>query len=217
MISNATGEGATYLTEEEELTYEWYREIIFCDRRTGRIFKPYLQPFALVAAVIVSHHPHRPPGTRYDVHVFGLRDADRERSYIPADVFFERLKEEAAYPEKELPPVTPRYSWPGEALTLDEIRERITVWRVDPKLRQRIDAHNQPWRRGRTDCRTAHDEEVLKMIEDTERTSPDLLTEVRALRDEVRGVRTAMRDLRECMQGDITDQRKRHNPGVVVP
>ncbi len=35
------------------------------------------------------------------------------------------------------------------------------------------------------------------MIEDTERTSPDLLTEVRALRDEVRGVRTAMRDLRE--------------------
>ncbi|WP_461369408.1 hypothetical protein, partial [Candidatus Darwinibacter acetoxidans] len=47
---------------------------------------------------------------------------------------------------------------------------------------------------GRTDCRTAHDEEVLKMIEDTERTSPDLLTEVRALRDEVRGVRTAMRD-----------------------
>ncbi len=55
------------------------------------------------------------------------------------------------------------------------------------------------------------------MIEDTERTSPDLLTEVRALRDEVRGVRIAMRDLRECMQGDITDQRKRHNPGVVVP
>ena len=98
--------------------------------------------------MIVSHHPHRPPGTRYDVHVFGLRDADRERSYIPADVFFERLKEEAAYPEKELPPVTPRYSWPGEALTLDEIRKRITVWRVDPKLRQRIDAHNQPWRRG---------------------------------------------------------------------
>lgn len=34
----------------------------------------------------------------------------------------------------------------------------------------------------------------MKMIEDTERTSPDLLTEVRALRDEVRGVRTAMRD-----------------------
>jgi len=148
MISNATGEGATYLTEEEELTYEWYREIIFHDRRTGQVFKPYLQPFALVAAVIVSHHPHRPPGTRYDVHVFGLRDADRERSYIPADVFFERLKEEAAYPEKELPPVTPRYSWPGEALTFDEIRERITVWRVDPKLRQRIDVHNQPWRRG---------------------------------------------------------------------
>ncbi len=55
------------------------------------------------------------------------------------------------------------------------------------------------------------------MIEDTERTSPDLLTEVRALRDEVRGVRTAMCDLREYMQGDITDQRKRHNPGVVVP
>lgn len=62
MISNATGEGATYLTEEEELTYEWYREIIFCDRRTGQVFKPYLQPFTLVAAVIVSHHPHRPPG-----------------------------------------------------------------------------------------------------------------------------------------------------------
>lgn len=57
----------------------------------------------------------------------------------------------------------------------------------------------------------------MKMIEDTERTSPDLLTEVRALRDEVRGVRIAMCDLRECMQGDITDQRKRHNPGVVVP
>ena len=80
MISNATGEGSTYLTEEEELTYEWYRELIFHDRRTGRIFKPYLQPFTLVAAVIVSHHPHRPPGTRYDVHVFGLRDADRDRS-----------------------------------------------------------------------------------------------------------------------------------------
>lgn len=58
------------------------------------------------------------------------------------------MKEEAAHPEKDLPPVTPRYSWPGEALTFDEIRERITVWRVDPKLRQRIDAHNQLWRRG---------------------------------------------------------------------
>jgi len=146
MISDATGEGAIYLTGEEELTYEWYRELIFCDRRTGQVFKPYLQPFALVAAVIVSHHPHRPPGTRYDVHVFGLRDSDRERSYIPAGVFFERLKDEAAYPEKELPPVTPRHSWPGEALTLDEIGKRINIWRIDPTLRQRIDAHNQPWR-----------------------------------------------------------------------
>ena len=28
MISSSAGPGAVYLTDEEELTYEWYREII---------------------------------------------------------------------------------------------------------------------------------------------------------------------------------------------
>ncbi len=33
MISTATGPGSLYLTGEEELTYEWYREAVYSRRR----------------------------------------------------------------------------------------------------------------------------------------------------------------------------------------
>ena len=150
MISTATGPGSLYLTGEEELTYEWYREVVYSRRRDGRIFKGDLHPFALVAAVLVAHRPDRPPGERDDIHLFGLRSGtDQERSYIPAPLYFDRLcQEAAALPGEELPPVTPRYSWPGEAATLDEIRHRFTAWTGKPALRKMIDAHNRPWREG---------------------------------------------------------------------
>ena len=148
MISSSAGPGAVYLTDEEELTYEWYREIIYSGRRTGRVFRRDLSPFSLVAAVLIVHHPRNPPGSRYDVHIFGLRPGDRERSYIPAPVYIDHLmREEAAPLGAEIPPVTPRHSWPGEAATLDEIRDRFTAWIVNPALRRVIGAHNLPWRR----------------------------------------------------------------------
>jgi hypothetical protein len=147
MISAATGRGAVYLTEEEELTYEWYREIVYSGRRTGRVLKRDLQPFALVAAVLISYDRLRTPGTRYTVHVFGLRPLDRDRSYIPVRVYVEhQMREAAARLGEEIPPVTPRHSWPGEAATLDEIRDRFPSWFVDPALRRKVDAHNQAWR-----------------------------------------------------------------------
>ncbi len=143
MISTATGPGAVFLAEEEELTYEWYREIVYSRRRSGRIFKRDLDPLRLVAAVIVAHYPDLPQGEQYDIHVFGLQsETDRKRSYIPTEVYFERLDREG----ENLPPVTPRHLWPGGAMTLDEIRERITAWIVKPALREMVDAHNQPGR-----------------------------------------------------------------------
>jgi len=149
VISSSAGPGAVYLTDEEELTYEWYREIIYSGRRTGRVFRRDLSPLSLVAAVLIVHHPRNPPGSRYDVHIFGLRPGDRERSYIPAPVYIDHLmREEAAPLGAEIPPVTPRYSWPGEAATLDEIRHRFTAWTGKPALRKMIDAHNRPWREG---------------------------------------------------------------------
>lgn len=149
MISTAAGPGAVYLTEEEELAYEWYREIVYSGRRTGRVFKRDLRPFALAAAVIITHNPHNQPGARYDIHLFGLRSGDRERSYIPADTFFERLTRGAADScSGEIPPITPRYSWPCEALTLDEIRQRFTSWIADPALRRTFDGHNHAVRTG---------------------------------------------------------------------
>ena len=148
MISTATGPGAVFLTEEEELTYEWYREIVYSRRRNGRIFKGDLRPFVLVAAVLVAHDPDLPKGERYAIRVFGLRaEFDRRHSYIPTEAYFKRLlQEEAVLPGEKLPPITPRHLWPGETVTLDEIRERFTGRIVKPALQRMVDAHNQPWR-----------------------------------------------------------------------
>jgi hypothetical protein len=44
MISTATGPGSLYLTGEEELTYEWYREAVYSRRRDSGTMHEGQQP-----------------------------------------------------------------------------------------------------------------------------------------------------------------------------
>jgi hypothetical protein len=96
------GPGQVFLTAEQAGQFSWFREAVLQYRATSYVPRRVFERFAVVAGVLVTYHPERNRGVRFDVHYFGLRAGDLERAR------------------------TGDGKRPYEAVALDEIRQRIT-------------------------------------------------------------------------------------------
>ncbi|HOI13748.1 MAG TPA: hypothetical protein PLG75_07815 [Methanoculleus sp.] len=96
------GSGRLFLSEAEARRYAWFRETVLQYRATSYVPRRVFERFAVVAGVLVTYHPERDRSVKFDVHYFGLRAGDLERAR------------------------TGDGERPFEAVTFDEIRQRIT-------------------------------------------------------------------------------------------
>lgn len=113
------GPGCVFLGPREVERYPWYREVVWPYRPNRQVSLRPLRDLEVVAAVIVSHHPGRPRGTRFTVHYFGLRECDLQRTRGP------------------------RYQWSAEGVSYSEICGRITSHLDDRRLLQAAIARNR--------------------------------------------------------------------------
>ncbi len=128
---------------ETELTYEWYRRRTHHHKSSPVLYERDLKPFVLIAAAIIEYDPQEPPYQRYTIHIFGLREEDRERSRIPDNEYWQMLQRQAAEGRgPDIDQITPRNTWPAEAVMLNEIRSVATINASNPTLRKRIDVVN---------------------------------------------------------------------------
>lgn len=96
------GPGRLFLSEAEARRYTWFRETGLQYQASSYVPRRVFERFAVVVGVLVTYHPERDRGVRFDVHYFGLRAGDLERA-------------RAGDGER-----------PYEAVTFDEIQQRIT-------------------------------------------------------------------------------------------